>query len=202
MLNAPSTGSVYAKPIKKCFIAPPGYVVFSIDYAALEDRVIASLTRDTNKCGIFTQNLDGHSLGAVSYFPTQIAKEMTLTGDIPTDATTFKRLVDEGNKTLKALRQDGKAVTFGLSYGCFPPKVAATLKIPLSDAEEIFNNYHQKLYPSITKYREEYVLPTVQATGRIHLGLGFYMHSDKPSSDIRTLSNAITIKTILRTVMV
>lgn len=82
----------------------------------------------------------------------------------------------------------------GLSYGCFPPKVAATLKIPLSDAETIFNNYHQKLYPAITDYRENYVLPTVQATGRIHLGLGFYMHSDKPSSDIRTLSNAITIK--------
>lgn len=190
MLNAPSTGSIYAKPIKRCFVAPPGYVVFSIDYAALEDRVIASLTRDTNKCGIFTQNLDGHSLGAVSYFPDKIAKEMTLTGDIPTDATTFKHLVDSGNKTFKALRQDGKAVTFGLSYGCFPPKVASTLKISLPEAETIFTNYHQKLYPAITQYRENYVLPTVEATGRIHLGLGFYMHSDYPSKDIRTLSNA------------
>lgn len=59
MLNAPSTGSIYAKPIKRCFVAPPGYVVFAIDYAALEDRVIASLTRDKNKCAVFTEGVDG-----------------------------------------------------------------------------------------------------------------------------------------------
>lgn len=190
MLNAPSTGSIYAKPIKKCFVAPPGYVVFAIDYAALEDRVIASLTRDKNKCAVFTEGVDGHSLGACAYFPDAVSKHMQLTGDSIADAKEFKRLVDEGNKPLKELRQNGKPVTFGLSYGAFPPKVAQSIKCDLPTAEKIFNNYHQKLYPDITKYREQYVLPTVKATGKIHLGLGFYMQSDKPDADIRTLSNA------------
>ena len=66
----PSTKSIYSKPIKKCFVAPPGYVVLAVDYGALEDRVIASLTRDTNKCAVFLQGLDGHALNTLGYgFP-------------------------------------------------------------------------------------------------------------------------------------
>lgn len=81
-------------------------------------------------------------------------------------------------------------MTFGLSYGAYPPKVANTLKIPLSEAESIFNNYHNVLYPGITNYRENYVLPTAAANGKLHLGLGCYLHTNDARRDIRTLSNA------------
>lgn len=46
------------------------------------------------------------------------------------------------------------------------------------------------MYPGITRFREEYVLPTAKKQGRIHLGLGFYINTDNPDRDIRTLNNA------------
>lgn len=190
MLNAPSTGSRFAKPVKRCFTAPSGKIILTADYSALEDRVIASLSRDVNKCDIFLKNLDGHSLNALGYFPDRIKAILELTGDTPTDTKAFKTLVDSGNKVAEDIRQESKGPTFGLAYGAFPPKIAATLKIPISEAEDIFNNYHNVLYPGITDYRENYVLPTAKQEGEIHLGLGFSLKTDDPNKDIRTLANA------------
>ena len=189
MLNAPSTGSIFAKPIKRCFQAPEGFIVATADFSALEDRVIASLSRDTNKCNVFLEGLDGHCLNAYGYFKEEVAAEMDLTNDTVTDVKNFFELT-ETNKTLKNIRQKGKPATFGLSYGAFPPKVADTLKIPLHEAEQIFNRYHNELYAGITDYRENYVLPTAMQNGRIHLGLGFYIKTDDPGRDIRTVNNA------------
>lgn len=190
MLNSPSTGSRFAKAVKRCLTAPKGKVILAADYAALEDRVIASLSRDTNKCNIFLRNLDGHSLNALGYFSNKIGEFLELTGDTNIDAVAFKKLVDEGHPQAGKIRQDSKGPTFGLAYGAFPPKIAATLRIPLAEAESIFNNYHNVLYPGITDYRENYVLATAEEEGEIHLGLGFTIKTDDPERDIRTITNA------------
>ena len=190
LLNMPSTRSIYSKPVKKCLIAPPGYVVLAIDYGALEDRVIASLSRDTNKCNIFLEGLDGHSLNAYGYFKDEVAQHMGITGNTTADVRTMYELVEGGHKELKAIRQKGKPATFGLSYGAFPPKVARTLKISVPAAQSIFDSYHNELYSGITDYRENYVLPTSAEHGKIHLGMGCYLKTDNASRDIRTLNNA------------
>ena len=40
----------------------------------MEDRVIANLSRDKNKCSIFTEGIDGHCLNSYYYFKDKIVR--------------------------------------------------------------------------------------------------------------------------------
>lgn len=194
MLNTPSTGSRFAKPVKRCFTAPKGKIILAADYSALEDRVVANLSKDDNKLGLFLEGLDGHSLSATYYYPSRVKEIIGEYTDNKEASRLLKLVVDEKehplNPIAKAVRQDSKPISFGLAYGAYPPKVAASVKIPLSEAEQIFYAYHNELFPGITAFREGYVLPTAIEQGYIHLGLGFNIATDKPERDIRTLNNA------------
>lgn len=190
MLNAPSSNSRFAKPVKKCFIAPDGFVVATADYAGLEDRVIANLSEDQNKLDVFLKGVDAHSQAAYFYWPDEATVHLGVFENLTEAALEFKRLVDAGHLELKELRSRGKRISFGLAYGCGAKKVSLAAKVSAQEAEKIFNAYHHELYPGVTKYREEYVLKTTLEQGYIHMGLGFRMYSDTPNKDIRTLNNA------------
>jgi DNA polymerase I-like protein with 3'-5' exonuclease and polymerase domains len=60
----------------------------------------------------------------------------------------------------------------------------------LDEAQVIFDNYHNLLYPGVTKYREEYVLPQATKHGWIHLNWGLKLYTDSAKKDIRTLNNS------------
>ena len=60
--NLPSTGTKYAKLIKGCFRAPPGWLMVGADFSSLEDKISALTTRDPNKLAVYEEGYDGPKL--------------------------------------------------------------------------------------------------------------------------------------------
>lgn len=59
-----------------------------------------------------------------------------------------------------------------------------------SITEAIFDRYHNELYPGVTKFKEDYVIPKSQDQGFLHLNWGLKVFSDNPKSDLLPLNNA------------
>jgi DNA polymerase-1 len=103
--NLPATGTRYAKLIKSCFKAPPGWFFCGIDFNSLEDRISALTTKDPNKLKVYLDGYDGHSLRTFSYFGDQMP-------DIEDTVESINSIQDRYSE----LRQDSKAPTFALTY--------------------------------------------------------------------------------------
>lgn len=99
-------GKQYAKLIKDCFVAPPGWLMIGLDFASLEDRISALTTKDPNKLKVYTDGYDGHCLRAHAYFGDQ------MDGIDGSSVESINSIADR----YPELRQDSKMPTFALTY--------------------------------------------------------------------------------------
>ena len=56
--------------------------------------------------------------------------------------------------------------------------------------QAIFDRYHTELYPGVTTFREDYVVPTSQDQGYLHLNWGLRLYSNNPKADLLSINNA------------
>lgn len=136
--NIPSTGNKWAKLVKECFQAPPGWLFVGADFASLEDRISALTTKDPEKLKVYTDGYDGHSLRAYGYFGSEMP-------DI--DPTSVDSINSIGDK-YKKLRQKSKGPTFALTYGGTYHTLMNNLGLSEDEAKQIEANYHRLYHVS------------------------------------------------------
>ena len=105
--NLPSTGSTYSKHIKKCFVAPPNWIMVGSDYDGLESVTQALITKDPEMLKVFTDGFDAHSLRAANFFPE----------DLPDDIDkNDPKSINSIKKNYPDVRQAAKSPYFLLQY--------------------------------------------------------------------------------------
>jgi DNA polymerase-1 len=129
--NLPS-GSTFGKLIKKCFSAPPGWLMVGADFSSLEDYISALTTKDPNKLGVYINGFDGHCLRAAYYFRDQ-CPEIDLND--PASVNTIKKKYPE-------LRHASKGPTFLLTYGGTYHGMMSSLGWEKEKAQSIEKGYH------------------------------------------------------------
>ena len=130
-LQTTPSGSKYAKKIKSCFEAPPGWIFCGLDFASLEDRISALTTKDPEKLKVYTDGYDGHSLRAFAYFGEQMPDIVNTVESINSIQTKYK-----------ALRGESKAPTFLLTYGGTYMGLMKNCGFPEAKAKLTEKRYH------------------------------------------------------------
>lgn len=122
----------YGKIIKKCFVAPKGWLFCGADFNSLEDYISALTTKDPNKLAVYERGFDGHCLRAAYYYRDQ-CPDIVL--DDPKSVNSIKKLFPH-------LRQSSKNPTFALTYQGTWHTLVNTLGFPEELAKAIEKNYH------------------------------------------------------------
>lgn len=173
--NMPSKGEMGAL-IKSCFISLPGFVFGGADFNALEDRISALQTKDTNKLKVYTDGFDGHSLRAFSYF----GEEMEGIENTVESINSIKYKYPE-------LRDLSKVPTFTLTYQGGWRSLMQQMGWTAERAQEVEARFHN-LYKESTQWVDGKLNEAIQ-TGYVTLAFGGRLHTPVLyKSDVRRKS--------------
>lgn len=120
----------WGRLIRDAFVAEEGNWLISADYSQIELRVMAHLSKDQTLIDSFLRNEDIHSRTASEVF------------GVPMEKMT------------KDIRNQAKAINYGINYGQSPFGLAQLLGIEQRDAKDYIDRYFQK-YPGVKAYLDQ-----------------------------------------------
>ncbi|MCS6899976.1 MAG: DNA polymerase I [Myxococcales bacterium] len=132
--------------IRSAFIAPPGYLLVSVDYSQIELRLLAHFSQDPTLLDAFHHGEDIHIRTAAEIFGK------------PTDQITGE------------MRRAAKTINFGVIYGMGDTALAKQLGIPREEAARFIDVYFQR-YAGVKAYFEQ-VLKEARTAGSVSTLLG------------------------------
>ncbi|MCP4499651.1 MAG: hypothetical protein GY822_06755 [Deltaproteobacteria bacterium] len=146
--NLPSDRRFHA-----CLKAPKDRKLITADYGACELRILAELSGDERFLDFFARGVDLHAAVASRLFRQEVSKE-----------------------TNPELRQQAKAINFGLCYGMGAQSLGNQLGLSLSDAERLLEKYFAA-FPGIQRKLETLVDDALRK-GYAQTLLGRKLHFD------------------------
>jgi len=147
--------------VRSIFTAPPGYSFITVDYAAMELRVLSHIAKEGNMQKAFLEGADLHTYTA--------------------------QLLFNKEKVTKEERQIAKTVSFLIVYGGGAFNLSETVGISLRRAEKIIKNY-QNVYPGIFEYME-FVNDFIRTNGYAYTIFGRHRNLPDIRSPDRSIVN-------------
>lgn len=118
--------------IREAFVAEEGFLLVGFDYSQIELRLAAHFSKDEKMLKAFRTKSDIH---------TETAAQIH---GIKTDEVT------------KKMRQEAKAINFGILYGQGPHGLSQSASIPYGQAQEFIKKYFAS-YPKIKKMTDHFI---------------------------------------------
>jgi DNA polymerase-1 len=127
--------------VRECFTVDKGSVFLAFDFSSAEVKVLGALCRDPKLLQAIHEGKDFHSFSASAMYGIPYNEFIHALED-----KTHK-----DSKRFKEMRQNAKALTFGILYGSSPQGVAFAMNITLDQAKALIDMYF-KTYPLIEAY--------------------------------------------------
>ena len=157
----------WAKALRRCFPAPPGYLVMERDYSQGELRVVACIANELNMIEAYRKGMDLHAATSGRFAGYSYEEMMEL------------KKADKDK--YDSLRQLGKAGNFGLLYGmgvdgfhAYAMNNYGVKDLTLEGAGQFRNGFFET-YPGLVEYHKNYKAMAKQH-GQVYSPLGRIRH--------------------------